>query len=143
FGDPITLAAAVTVGEEDIAIDFTGSSPQVPRSVNVTPSYAFAYTAYGLKCLLSPNIPNNDGSFRPIATWAPEGTILNPRYPAASGARNAVGQCLPGLVMLALQDVIPDRVLAGGSLSCSFAMTGLHAGRRYASVSFINGGQGA
>ncbi len=141
-GDPITLAAKVDVKGSEIAIDFTGSSPQVPRSVNVTPSYTFAYTAYGLKSMLSPNIPNNDGSFRPITTWAPEGSILAPRYPAASGARNAVGQCLPGLVMEALAPVLPDRALAGGSLSCSFAMTGEMQGRRYAVINFINGGQG-
>ncbi|MEX2644503.1 MAG: hydantoinase B/oxoprolinase family protein [Acetobacterales bacterium] len=142
FGEPIVLAAKVTVKDSEIAIDYTGSSPQVPRSVNVTPSYCFAYSAYGLKSMLSPNIPNNDGSFMPISTWAPEGTILAPRYPAASGARNAVGQCLPGLVMEALADVLPNRVLAGGSLSCSFAMTGEMQGRRYAVINFINGGQG-
>ncbi|MBI4182486.1 MAG: hydantoinase B/oxoprolinase family protein [Proteobacteria bacterium] len=142
-GEPLALAAKVTVRDQDIAVDFTGSAPQVPRSVNVTPSYTFAYTAFGLKCLLSPDIPNNDGSFRPITAWAPEGSILNPRYPAAGGARNAVGQCLPGLVMDALSGVIPDRVTAGGSLSCSFSMSGEHAGRRYAVVNFINGGQGA
>lgn len=142
FGEPIVLAAKVAVRDSDIAIDFSGSSDQVPRSVNVTPSYTFAYTAYGLKSMLSPNIPNNDGSFQPISTWAPEGSILAPRYPAASGARNAVGQCLPGLVMEALADVLPDRVRAGGSLSCSFAMTGEMDGRRYAVINFINGGQG-
>ncbi len=143
FAEPIILKAAVTIRHEDVSVDFTGSSPQVPRSVNVTPSYTFAYTAYGLKSLLSPNIPNNEGSFKPIRTWAPEGTILSPRYPAASGARNAIGQCLPGLVMEALSPVMPEKTLAGGSLSCSFAMSGEHRGRRFAVMNFINGGQGA
>ncbi|MBI4184302.1 MAG: hydantoinase B/oxoprolinase family protein [Proteobacteria bacterium] len=143
FGEPITLKAAVKVGDEDIAIDYSGSSPQVPRSVNVVPNYTFAYTAFGLKCMLSPEVPNNDGSFLPITTWAPEGSILNPRYPAASGARNAVGQCLPGLVMDALSAVAPEKVSAAGCLSCSFAMTGEHRGRRFAVMNFINGGQGA
>lgn len=143
FEERIIINAKVTVAGSDIMIDFTGSSPQLPRSVNVVPIYTFAYTAFGVKALLSPEIPNNEGSFLPIRTWAPEGTILNPKYPAASGARGMIGHLLPVAFMGAMADVLPERVMAPGSANSSFTLAGEHRGHRYAVVNFLNAGQGA
>lgn len=143
FEERIVIQNNVQIRGDRVHIDYTGSSPQLPRSVNVVPIYAFAYTAFGVKALLSPEIPNNEGSFLPISTWAPEGTILNPAYPAASGARGMIGHLLPVAFMAALADILPDRVLAPGSANSSFTIAGQHRGRRYAAVNFSNAGQGA
>ncbi len=143
FEDPITIDCKVNIKGTNLAIDYSGSSPQLPRSVNVVPIYTFAYSAYAVKALLSPDIPNNEGSFLPVSTWAPEGTIFNPRYPAASGARGMIGHMMVPAIMGALAPVLPDRVLAEGSANSSFTMTGAHKGQRYAVVNFINAGQGA
>ena len=59
---------------------------------------------YGLKALLCPEIPNNEGSFAPITTTAPPGSIFNPGYPAASGGRSAIGHLLPAAVFKALEE---------------------------------------
>jgi len=127
-----------------LTVDYTGSSPQLPRAINVVPIYTFAYTAYALKCVLAPTVPNNDGSFRPITTTAPEGSILNPKFPAAVSARAMTGHLLPTAVMGALANVVPDRVraAAGSPLWC-VQLAGAHEGRRFASTLFLNGGQGA
>ena len=87
---------------DTIAIDYTGSSPQVPRAVNVVPIYCFAYSAFAVKALLCPDVPNNEGSFLPITTSAPLGSIFNPRYPAASGGRGMIGHMMVPAIIMAL-----------------------------------------
>ncbi|HVM77579.1 MAG TPA: hydantoinase B/oxoprolinase family protein [Stellaceae bacterium] len=143
FEERIIIDSNVTIDGDRIHIDYTGSSPQLPRAVNVVPIYTFAYTAYGVKALLCPDVPNNEGSFLPVTTSAPEGTILNPKYPAASGARGMIGHLLPVALMGALAEVLPDRVWAPGSANSGMMISGEHAGRRYTGIYFINAGQGA
>ncbi len=143
FEEPIGIECAIRIAEGAIHIDYTGSSAQVRRAVNVVPIYAFAYSAFALKALLSPDVPNNDGSFIPLTTYAPEGSILNPTYPAASGARGPVGHILPAAIYMALAPVLPKRVTAPGSGNCGLTLHGSRGGRAFAVSSFINGGQGA
>ena len=143
FEERIVIQSNVTVRNDQIEIDYTGSSPQLPRSVNVVPIYTFAYTAFGVKALLSPDLPNNEGGFLPIQTSAPSGTILNPRYPAAGGARGMIGHLLPVAFMGAMAEILPNRVWAPGSANSSFTIAGERDGQSYAVVNFLNAGQGA
>jgi N-methylhydantoinase B len=143
FEAPLIIQCKLTVAADRIDIDFAGSSPQVARAMNVVPIYTFAYTVYGLKALLCPGIPNNEGSFAPITTTAPLGSLFNPTYPAASGGRSAIGHLLPAAVFKALASVLPDKVWAGGSPNSSMTMSGEYGGKRYAVVNFLNAGQGA
>ena len=143
FEERIVIDCTIKIAGDEMHIDYAGSTEQLPRAVNVVPAYTFAYTAYGIKVLLAPNVPNNEGSFLPITTSAPPGTILNPVYPAASGGRGIIGHMLPAAVMGALAPVLGDRCGAEGSANSSFTMTGQHAGRRYAVINFLNAGLGA
>ena len=143
FGEPIKIACTVDVRGAAMSIDYTGSSAQLPRAVNVVPAYTFAYSAYAVKCLLEPELPNNEGSFQPLKTSAPLGCVFNPRYPAASGARHIVGQMVVPAIMGALAPALPSLRRAQGSGSASFTITGEHQGTRYSSVNFMTSGQGA
>lgn len=143
FESPIKIACTVEVRGTEMRIDYTGSSAQLPRAVNVVPAYTFAYSAYAIKCLLEPELPNNEGSFQPLTTCAPPGCVLNPRYPAASGARHIVGQMVVPAIMGALEEVLPFGGRGQGSGSASFTLTGEHNGARYSSVNFMTAGQGA
>lgn len=143
FEEPILINCTVTVKGEKLSIDYTGSSQQVPRAVNVVPIYTFAYSAFAVKALLCPDVPNNEGSFMPISTSAPLGSIFNPRYPAASGGRGMIGHMMVPAIMMALADVLPERAIAEGSSNSSITVTGEHRGRPYAAVNFMNAGQGA
>ena len=143
FEEPIVIRCQLTVAGDRIDIDYAGTSAQLPRALNVVPIYVFAYTVYGLKALLCADIPNNEGSFLPITTRAPIGSLLNPTYPAASGGRSAIGHLLPGAVFKALAEVLPEKVWASGSPNSSMTMSGEYRGRRYAVVNFLNAGQGA
>ena len=132
----IKIECTVEVRGNKMSIDYTGSSAQLPRAVNVVPAYTFAYSAYAVKCLLEPELPNNEGSFEPLTTSAPPGCVLNPRYPAASGARHIVGQMVVPAIMGALAPALPAGSRAQGSSSASFTLTGEHNGARYSSVNF-------
>jgi len=143
FEAPIVIQCQLEVKGDRIDIDYAGSSAQVARAMNVVPIYTFAYTVYGVKALLCPEIPNNEGATLPITTTAPPGSIFNPHYPAASGGRSAIGHLLPAAVFKALAEVMPDKVWAGGSPNSSVTMSGEYRGKRYAVVNFMNAGQGA
>ena len=143
FEEPVVIATRVSISGSDMLIDFTGSSAQLPRAVNTVPAYAFAYAAFAVKAMLAPDVPNNEGSFRALRTFAPEGCIVNPRYPAACGARGMIGQLIPPAVMAALAEVASDRVQAApGSPQCSFTVAGANQGRRFSTISFVGAGQG-
>ena len=117
YDAPVTLAAALTVSDTGIHVDFTGTSPQSPRGINVPLSYTTAYTVFGLGCVVASAIPNNAGSLGPLTVSAPEGCILNAPKPAPVAIRHVTGQMLPDVVFGCLRQIIPDRVPAEGT-SC-------------------------
>jgi N-methylhydantoinase B len=142
---PIKLEMALTVRGDEIEIDYSGSDPQVLRSINVCLAYTQSYTAYGVKAVLSPDIPNNEGALAPLSITAPVGSILNSRPPAAGGARALMGHFLPAMVMRALAQVLPNRVIAGvGSPIWCVNLAGVSGeSKTFANLFFLNGGYGA
>ena len=145
FDEPIELAVAVRVEGDEMVVDYEGSSPQSERGINVVLNYTAAYTTFGVKCAISPDVPNNDGSFRPIRVTAPEGSILNAQHPAPVGGRHIIGHFLPGLVHGALAKVVPERILAQGADSLwNTQITGQKTdGKPFTYVFFSGGGMGA
>ena len=144
-GEPIELRMKMTVSDDTLAIDFAGSAPQVMRGINVCMAYTISYTSFGVKAVLAPEVPNNDGVLRPVTITAPLGSILNSTPPAAGGARALTGHFLPMMVISALAKVIPQRVIAtvGSPLWC-LNLAGVNAaGRSFAHLFFVNGGYGA
>jgi N-methylhydantoinase B/oxoprolinase/acetone carboxylase alpha subunit len=116
-GDVITLAAAVTIDNEagEVTIDFAGSSGASPMGINVVMNYTHAYATFAVRSCLNPEQPNNFGSLAPIKVTAPKGSIVNAEYPSPLNARHVVGMFVPMPILKALQQVMPDRVLAEGS----------------------------
>ncbi len=115
FEEPLLLKVAVIVRDDEIDIDFDGSSPQSSRGINVVLNYTKGYASFAVKAAISPEVPHNEGAFRPVNITAPEGSILNCKRPAAVASRHLVGHFLPGVILGALSQVIPERVLAGGA----------------------------
>ena len=113
--EPIELKVAVIVEGDRITTDWTGSSPQVPGGIN--PSFPFSkscvYTA--LRSVMSSGIPHCEGFTRPITVIAPEGCILNPRFPAPCGARGITGYRMIDCMFGALAQALPERVAANSS----------------------------
>jgi N-methylhydantoinase B len=140
----ILLRATVKVNGDSIHVDWTGSSPQVPRAINETYNHAYAMTYYPLKCVLSPEIPNNEGACRPITMEAPIGSIINARYPAAVASRQIVGHYLPAVILGALASALPDRIIADSGSPCPrVVIMGTRPDeRKYGTLLLLSGGMG-
>jgi N-methylhydantoinase B len=143
--EPLEYRVALTIAGDEITADYAGTSPQQPRAINCVLAYTYAMTAYAIKCALLPGLANNEGMYRPVRVTAPEGCLLNPRFPAAVVSRAVTGHYVPVLLFGALHQIIPDRVMAGaGSPLWAVQQTGLRAdGRPYTNIFFFNGGMGA
>lgn len=114
---PLDLSAALTIGADGIAVDFTGTAGMSGKGINVPICYTEAYTSFGVKCIVAPRIPNNAASLATIRVTAPEGCILNAPHPAAVQARHIMGQMLPDVVFGCLRQAISGGVPAEGT-SC-------------------------
>src|SRR5207245_2211508 len=117
YDRPLTLAAEMTIAPEGIHVDYTGTSPASAFGINVVMNYTLAYTAFGVKCLVAPEVPNNAGSLAPITASAPDGCLLNVKRPRAVAARHTVGHMLPDVVFGCLHQVMAGGVPAEGASS--------------------------
>lgn len=115
FEEPVKIYTHVRVDDEDIYIDFTGSSAQSRRGINVVLNYTQAYASFAIKAAIAPEVPHNDGAFRPVHITAPVGSILNCTPPAAVASRHLIGHFLPGAIFAALSTAMSGRLMAGGS----------------------------
>jgi N-methylhydantoinase B len=117
YDRPLLLAGEMTIGEAGIHVDYAGTSPASAFGINVVMNYTLAYTAFGVKCLVAPEVPNNAGSLAPITASAPDGCLLNVRRPRAVAARHTVGHMLPDVVFGCLHQVMDGGVPAEGASS--------------------------
>jgi N-methylhydantoinase B len=141
---PITLACAVTIDGDGCHIDFSGTDPAIDFGINVPLCYTRAFAVYALKCLTTPLIPNNEGSFAPITVSAPEGCILNAQPPSPTGGRNIVGHFVTPLVMGALAQAGVRGVPADPGMYNLMNFQGRHRnGRGVSTIYFASGGYGA
>jgi N-methylhydantoinase B len=115
FEAPIVVRCAVKVSGDDIFIDFTGSSPQSTRGINVVFNYTHAYASFAIKAAICPDVPHNEGSFRPVHVSAPPGSILNALDPAPVASRQVIGHFIPSAIFAALSGALPGRLMAPGA----------------------------
>jgi N-methylhydantoinase B len=144
FDEPIRITTRVVVAGDTVTVDYTGTSPRAPRGINVPLNYTEAYTTFAIKAAISPEVPNNDGSFRPIRVVAPAGCILNAQHPAPVGARAIIGHFLPGTIFRALGTQLGERAMAAGADSVALiTVHGETAGENFTYTFFSLGGMGA
>jgi N-methylhydantoinase B len=147
YDRPVTIAATLTVGEDGIHVDYANSSEASEFGINVVMNYTAAYTCFGVKCMLTPDIPNNYGSMSAITVTAPLGSILNVAPPAPVAARHIVGHMLPDVVLGCLHQAIPGGTPAEGSMMWNPQLRGGRwfdgSARLWEAFMFKNGGTGA
>ena len=112
FEEPIIIRCSVRITGDEIFIDFAGSSPQSTRGINVVLNYTHAYASFAVKAAIYPDVPHNEGSFRPVHVTAPPGSILNALDPAPVASRQAVGHFLPSAIFASLANALPGRLMA-------------------------------
>lgn len=124
FDTPITLKVEVTVYEDRIVSDFTGSSGLDKKGINCPLVYAKAYACYALKVAIAPEIPNNAASLAPFEISAPENTIVNALHPAPVALRHIMGHFVPDTVFNAFDKIVPGLVPAeGAGCLCNFQVS--------------------
>lgn len=111
---PVMFRVTITVDDEDIIVDYTGTDPQAEGSKNCTMATTYSGTHVAVLWALSGVLPRNSGSFRPVKIIAPEGTLVNPRPPAAVGMCTLPPACaMMGAVLKAFGEAAPERVPGG------------------------------
>jgi N-methylhydantoinase B len=115
FEEPIVVRCAVKINGDEIFIDFSGSSPQSTRGINVVLNYTHAYASFAIKAAICPDVPHNEGSFRPVHVSAPPGSILNALDPAPVASRQVIGHFIPSAIFAALSGAMPGRLMAPGA----------------------------
>jgi len=145
LGEPMTFPLKLTVKDDEIELDFEGAPPESPRGgLNCTLNYTSAHATYPLKSMLTPNVRGNAGCYRAFSVKAPEGSILNCRYPASVSMRTRTGWYLAPNIFRALSGAAPEQVQAFTGLATAANIYGRDAENRpYADMLFMGGGQGA
>ena len=110
--DDVVIKLAVEVKGDDLIVDLDGSSPQVDWGGNVVYNFTYAYVHMAMKSMFDPYIPNNDGCAVPITMKAPEGSVVNCKFPAAVAARMQIGHFITEIIYRAMAEALPDRVIA-------------------------------
>jgi N-methylhydantoinase B len=139
---PIRVRLGVRRGE--VAVDFTGTAPQVAGNINCPLSVAAAAVFYVFRCLMPPQTPACAGTFRPIRLQAPAGSLLNARRPAAVAAGNVeTSTRVVDAVLGALAAVLPEEVPAASHGSMNNLAMGSVRGQPWDYYETIGGGMGA
>jgi len=127
--EDITIRLSVQVDNDDILVDFKGTSPQVGWGVNVVYNFTYAYVFMAIKSAFDPDLPINEGAIRPVKMIAPEKSVVNCQFPAAVAARMQIGHFMTEMVFKALAAATPDNIIAcsGGTP----AQTNIFYGRRH------------
>jgi N-methylhydantoinase B len=145
--EPVPIVATVTIRGDEAEVDFAGTSPQRPSSVNAPYAVAVSATYYVFRALIGEEVPSNGGILRPIHVTAPEGTVVNPRPPAAVAAGNVeTSQRITDVLLGALAQALPERVPAASQGTMNNVTVGgwdPARGRPYAYYETIAGGAGA
>jgi N-methylhydantoinase B len=144
--DDIHIHLTVSVKGSDILVDFSNTSPQVNWGVNVVYNFTYAYVFMAVKSVFDPDLPINEGAIRPVAMTAPEGSVVNCRFPAAVAARMQVGHFMTEMVFRALSTATPDRIMSdsGGTPAQTNIFYGKrHDGKPFHTMIIRGGGLGA
>lgn len=127
LGEPIPLKVKVTVADDQIHFDFTGTGDQTLGGVNCPLAVTCNSTWFTVKALTDVSIPINQGCYRPVTLHAPEGSIVNCKFPASVVSGNTeTSPRVIDLLLKALSQAVPERVI--GQSNCA-ACSGVFGGQ--------------
>lgn len=144
--DELVLKVQIEVRDDEIELDFRGNPPQVRAGLNMVWTALLATSYYGVKIVVDPTILPNAGMYRPIQVVADPGTIVNCSEPAAINGRTQTCQRVVDLILGALAQAAPEKVIAactGANTSITFSGVDPRTGRYYSYLETLGGGFGA
>ncbi|MFT8358840.1 hydantoinase B/oxoprolinase family protein [Bifidobacterium aquikefiri] len=123
--DPIKIACKMTIHDDSITVDFTGSSHQCVGPMNSPLGVTYSAVCFAIKAVTEPHSPSNSGSYRPISIIAPKGSIVNPLEPAPVVAGNhETSSRIADVILGCLSQALPDLVPAAGTGSATVLIVG-------------------
>ena len=144
---PIAIRVAITLADGAARVDFTGTDPQVDGPVNANYAICLSAAMYVFRCLVKEDVPYTAGLLRPLEVYAPEGSVVNARPPAAMAAGNVetsqrITDVLLGALAPAAGEAIPS-ASSGTMNNLTFGGWDPVRGRPFAYYETIAGGMGA
>jgi N-methylhydantoinase B len=144
----IPIKVAVTVSDDQVHVDYSGSGPQSPTGQNGTVACLHAAAGIPFMYYIDPDVPKNHGCISHVHASAPEGTICNARFPASTATATVTpANAMHSVVNQAMVEAIPERVAAGGARTNNqpdFVGVDPDTGEPWAALLLNNsGGQGA
>ena len=137
--EDIRIRVAVTVRGEELEVDFKGTAGQVPGNVNCPLAVTRSACYFALLVVLGGDVPRNAGAYAPLSIRAPEGSLVNARYPAAVVAGNVeTSQRVADTVLLALSQAVDLPAQGQGTMNNLVI-----GGSGWTYYETIGGGQGA
>jgi N-methylhydantoinase B len=142
---PIKVAVDIDVAGDEITVDFSRSSDQVPVALNSYINYTRAYTLFSIKVFTDALLPQNGGMIRPIHVKAREGSFFNPREPAPSGGRAIIQIRIFEVINGALAQALPDKAFSAFSHWSNPNIGGVdpRTGKPFVMYDLMFGGYGA
>ncbi len=115
--EPIRIEVLVSVAGDGLIVDFAGTSPQHHGALNCPIASTISMAHYAVKCIVAPDIAQNEGCNRPVELRVPPGSILDPARPAAVSVRHLTQQAVADAVLKAMAPLAPRLAAAGCHIS--------------------------
>ncbi len=145
--EPIEIQVAIEIKDDTVVVDFTGTSGQVRGSVNAIYAITVSAVFYTFRCVAGVDVPSNAGCMEPISVIAPEGSVINAKFPAAvAGGNVETSQRIVDVLFGALAKACPEQIPAASCGTMNNITIGGHdvsRGRDFTYYETIAGGMGA
>jgi N-methylhydantoinase B len=138
---PIRIRVRVEIRGDEATFDFAGTDPQARGPVNTTYYIACSAVYYAMKALIAPEVPPNEGCYRPLHVVVPPGTVLrpDPDRPVVGG-NHETSQRVVDAIFKALAPVLPDRIAAGGPTTSGVLIFGSRTEQGWSILYEVHGG---
>ena len=145
--EPVEIRVAIEIQGDEAIVDFSGTAGQVRGSVNAIYAITLSAVFYTFRCIAGVDVPSNAGCMEPLQVIAPEGSVVNAKFPAAvAGGNVETSQRIVDVLLGAVAKACPERIPAASCGSMNNVTIGGHdasRGRDFTYYETIAGGMGA
>ena len=145
--EPVVISVAVTVEDDRMVIDFTGTADHRPGCINAPRAVTVSASLYVVRCVVGGEAPANQGCLRPVEIITPRGSLVDPLpQRGVAGGNVETSQRITDVLLAALSQALPDRIPASSQGTMNNMIIGGHDISRdkpYVYYETIGGGMGA
>ena len=144
---PVPIRVAITVDDDHMTVDFTGTSPHRPGCINAPQAVTVSACLYVIRCVVGDEAPANQGCLRPLEIITPRGTLVNPEpQHGVAGGNVETSQRITDVLLAALSQALPNLIPAASQGTMNNLLIGGHDLNRdkpFVYYETIGGGMGA